>query len=163
MGSKQIGLMCSGRAKALATCGAEKPRTQTEPIPRSQASSIICVQTMLTSISAVLYPISTGLFQARAKSALIFRLQLALEQRSARNNAQWQVAKNPSAPPALKAMHLGITIPRKERCFTFIPIDLRDIADIQDMISHLVILLERAYYRHTAMFRDLDGTTFQRS
>ena len=39
--------------EAFATCRESNSRTHTEPIPNSQASSIMCVHTILTSISPV--------------------------------------------------------------------------------------------------------------
>jgi len=58
-----------GRSNAFAICCESNPRTQAEPIPNSHASSIMCVQTMLASISPISYPRSDGLRQTFVLSA----------------------------------------------------------------------------------------------
>ena len=61
--------MWLGSSNTSATCLESKPLTHTEPIPSSHASIIICVHTMLASISPVSYPRSAALLQTFLLSA----------------------------------------------------------------------------------------------
>ena len=54
----------------------------------------------------------------------------------------------------------GITIPRKQRFFRIIPVDLLCVADIQMMITHFVISFQAADNGNAAVDGDFNGAAF---